>query len=195
MCAFQPGAPADTEDGRVLWRLDPGRDRALTLYISSSERPDLTHLVEQAGWPTGSDPWQTASSEPLLARLQSGQRWAFRLAANPVRSVARPGHERGKRYAHVTVAQQLAWLADRADDWGFSVVDPSLRLTADVTARQKVSFERRTGGDRRGVTISMVTFDGTLQVTNPDALRRTLRFGAGRAKGYGCGLITLAPIP
>jgi CRISPR system Cascade subunit CasE len=38
-----------------------------------------------------------------------------------------------------------------------------------------------------------VTFDGRLEVTDPDALRRTLTQGI-RAKAYGCGLITLAPL-
>lgn len=39
-----------------------------------------------------------------------------------------------------------------------------------------------------------VTFDGRLEVTDPAALRRTLTQGIGKAKAYGCGLITLAPL-
>lgn len=37
-----------------------------------------------------------------------------------------------------------------------------------------------------------VTFDGRLEVTDPAALRRTLTLGLGKAKAYGCGLMTLA---
>jgi len=42
------------------------------------------------------------------------------------------------------------------------------------------------------VTLVTVTYDGLLEVTDPDALRRTLTRGLGRAKAYGCGLLTLA---
>jgi CRISPR system Cascade subunit CasE len=54
---------------------------------------------------------------------------------------------------------------------------------------------RSTGGQKKGkpVNVVTVTFDGRLEVTDPDALRRTLTQGI-RAKAYGCGLITLAPL-
>jgi CRISPR system Cascade subunit CasE len=43
------------------------------------------------------------------------------------------------------------------------------------------------------VTVTRVTYDGRLRVVDPDALRRTLTAGLGKAKAYGCGLMTLAP--
>jgi len=189
LCSFPP---TNTEGkGRVLWRVD-GEAHELMLYVSSPTRPDLTHLVEQAGWPTAPDPWQTASLDPLFDRLASGQHWAFRLTANPVRSVLEPGKSRGKRYAHVTVAQQLDWLASRSSGWGFSISDTA-RPTAEVIARRTVSFDRRSDGHRRQVTVATATFQGTLEVTDAPALAEAMREGMGRAKGYGCGLLTLAP--
>jgi CRISPR associated protein len=44
------------------------------------------------------------------------------------------------------------------------------------------------------IELLKVTFEGSRQVSDPDALRHILCNGVGRAKGYGCGLITLAPI-
>ena len=38
-----------------------------------------------------------------------------------------------------------------------------------------------------------MTFDGSLTVTDPEKLRHALSNGIGRAKGYGCGMLTLAP--
>lgn len=42
------------------------------------------------------------------------------------------------------------------------------------------------------VTIARVTYGEMLEVTNPDALRRALTAGLGRARAYGCGLLTPA---
>ena len=92
---------AGTERGRVLWRVDTDEHR-VTLYIVSPDKPDLTHLVEQAGWPT-TETWLTRPYEGVLERVAPGQRWGFRLTANPVRVLApEPGEKRGKRVGHVT---------------------------------------------------------------------------------------------
>jgi len=45
--------------------------------------------------------------------------------------------------------------------------------------------------------VSLVTasFEGLVIIADADLLRATLVSGLGRAKGYGCGLLTLAPPP
>jgi CRISPR system Cascade subunit CasE len=56
--------------------------------------------------------------------------------------------------------------------------------------------DRRTLRFRRGqqtVTLRVATFDGRFRVVDPTALRAALVNGIGRAKAYGCGLMTLAP--
>lgn len=195
MCAFPPGTTVDGPGGRVLWRVDPGQDSSITLYVSSPQRPDLTHVVEQAGWPTAPGAWQTADSGTLLSRLCAGQEWIFRLAANPVHSVRGSTRARGKRLGHVTVSQQTEWLLSRTEKWGFVVVDSSAESPAPqltVHSRRQVVFNRRADG--LPVRLSVATFDGTLRVNSPDLLRMAIIQGVGRAKGYGCGLITLAPV-
>ncbi len=189
--AVLAGFPPDTDHGRVLWRLDEAEHRT-DLFIVSRRRPDLTHLVEEAGWPTSST-WETASYQPFLDRLAIGQRWAFRLTANPVRSVSRGEGLRGQVKAHVTPAQQQDWLLRRAADLGFSVPEgmfgvPSLVVKNRRTAR----FTRQHGETGRDVTIAMATFEGILDITDPDAMRGSLTQGVGRARAYGCGLLTLA---
>ena len=42
------------------------------------------------------------------------------------------------------------------------------------------------------VTLATATFEGHLEVTDVAALRHALNHGVGRAKAYGCGLLTLA---
>lgn len=179
-----------TEEGRVLWRLDThGRHRVL-LYIVSPEKPDLTHLVEQAGWPT-TEAWQTGAYDGLLDSLEPEQRWQFSLTANPVRSGKREGWADTKPLAHVTVKQQEQWLLDRANRLGFRIGQSSVgedELDLAVVDRSVRRFDR----DKARVTISTATFEGHLYVDNVDRLRRSLTFGIGRAKSYGCGLLTLA---
>lgn len=190
------GGEADPE-GRVLWRLDQGPSHDLQLYVVSPGKPDLTGAVEQAGWPTQAA-WQTADYSPFLGRLELGQRWRFRLTANPVRS-ARPEEWRGKQgrgkvSPHRTVDQQVDWLVQRSADWGFTIPTNDLgSLEVVLRGRHTSTFRRASQGPAR-VAITLATFDGVLDVTDADLLRRSLAHGMGRAKGYGCGLMTLAPL-
>lgn len=183
-----PDASA-TDEGRVLWRLDTYSRHRTVLFVASPEKPDLTHVVEQAGWPT-TETWETRSYGGLLASLQVGQRWQFRLTANPVRSARREGWSDTKPLGHVTAKQQEQWLLDRTDRLGFRVATSAIAKEPDlaIVDRTVRRFDRQ--GAR--VTVSMATFEGHLEITDTPALRRALTFGIGRAKSYGCGLMTLA---
>jgi CRISPR system Cascade subunit CasE len=190
-----PGRLADRTPERVLWRLDLGDGEAL-LYVVSPEEPDFTHLIEQAGWPT-LQTWESRDYAPLLDRLAVGQRWAFRLTANPTRSRPAKDGAPSQRFGHVTVAQQQSWLVSRAVRGGFEV--PAVP-GPDGEGRPENGFvvrNRTVDRFRRGdstVTLARATFDGQLIVRDPALLRSTLVGGLGPAKGYGCGLITLAPV-
>ena len=76
--AFPPDAVRDGEEGRILWRLDTSaRDRSVWLYVVSPEAPDLTHIIEQAGWPMRVQ-WESKDYTPLPSRIAVGQHWQFR---------------------------------------------------------------------------------------------------------------------
>jgi CRISPR system Cascade subunit CasE len=187
-----PG-PSDraTPHARTLWRVDHGSHAQITLYIVSPTAPDLTHLVEQAGWPT-TETWQSRAYDSLLDSLKPGQEWAFRLTANPVRSGrSKPADTRTRRFGHVTVAQQQDWLLSRAKLAGFTIPVGELGEPDVIVHNRMTHTFRRQNGK---VTIQSATYDGRLEVADPDALRRTLTLGLGHAKAYGCGLLTLAPV-
>lgn len=197
--AFPPGTAGDDEDGRVLWRLDrrPDEAQAFWLYIVSPARPDLTHVVEQAGWPVYERLWETKDYGSLLERIEVGQSWEFRLKANPVRKVRQDKGRRlnervvGTIQGHVTVEQQVEWLASRAEGLGFTLPrDANGGVAVKVSQRNRETFRR--GADE--VTLTTAVFDGTLTVTDADRMRATLCQGVGRAKGFGCGLLTVAPM-
>ncbi|MEV6962802.1 type I-E CRISPR-associated protein Cas6/Cse3/CasE [Streptomyces sp. NPDC051207] len=210
-----PGTP------RVLWRLDQHARAEILLHIVSPGRPDLTHLVEQAGWPALADPenpgWLTRSYTPLLDRLTAGDHWAFRLTANPVHTIRRKDGEPRKLTAPLTPIHQMDWLLDdkRQERLGFRICEKPAdrRLLPHGTTHQKrphpgdryelavrdtrsLSFTKSRAANSwdKPVTVVTVTFEGRLEVTDPDALRRALTQGIGRARAYGCGLLTLAPV-
>ncbi|WP_327328700.1 type I-E CRISPR-associated protein Cas6/Cse3/CasE (plasmid) [Streptomyces sp. NBC_01210] len=225
MSSFPGLLPTDssTPDApRVLWRLDHNARAEVMLYIVSPARPDLTHLVEQAGWPAAAaDPdtpgWQSKPYGPLLDRLAAGDTWAFRLTANPVHHIRRKDDEPRKRTAHLTPVHQMSWLLDRQERCGFRILEKpdSKRLLPggithmkqehhgdryelNVRDRRDLAFDKsreQKASKGRPVSLVTVTFDGRLEVIDPEALRRTLTQGLGRAKAYGCGLMTLAPLP
>lgn len=178
--AFPPDI--DETESRVLWRVD-SRGHEHVLYIVGPEKPDAVHIVEQAGWDTR--PPQTADYSRLLGSLTRGQRWRFALAANPVTtSHAGAAHgTRGKVVPHVTADQQLGWLKQRCESAGFTLDDDVI-----VTKREKLRFRR----SESKVVLSVARFEGTLEVGDPEELRRTLVGGIGKARAYGCGLLTLA---
>ncbi|WP_018569282.1 type I-E CRISPR-associated protein Cas6/Cse3/CasE [Streptomyces sp. PsTaAH-124] len=115
---------------------------------------------------------------------------------------------RGFRVAHRTAAQQLDWLFKRCERHGFSIPDataappaPGLQTgehalsagpAVTLVSRDILRFRKRPDGPR--VTLSTATFEGRLRVTDTDALRTALLHGIGPAKGYGQGLLTLAPL-
>lgn len=177
------------ERQRNLWRIDWLGD-VCYLLVLSTERPDFTYLVEQFGFPDSDRCWETKDYDPLLARLQVGQSWRFRLCANPTRSSPREKDEasgRGKVFAHVTKEQQRQWLIRRAEDCGFLLENNAF----DVVYSQWKNFRKGKDGNRE-VTLRMVTFEGILTISNLEQFKQTLVCGIGRAKAYGCGLLTIA---
>lgn len=209
---------------RILWRLDADNLHRPFLYVLTRTRPDWSHLVEQAGWPDAEGEHAAVRDyAPLLARIAVGREFAFRLTANPVQNTPNPikptaiqreqavdARRRSFRVGHRTAGRQLTWFLSRTERWGFEVpparTDPSalgLKALADtddpapyevrITARGRRSFKK--SRDTRPVVLHTATFEGRLRVTDPSTFVERLLGGIGPAKSYGCGLLTLAPLP
>ena len=73
-------------------------------------------------------------------------------------------------------------------------------LGARLDTNGTPTFSARDLGDVRGrrgtnrITVRQASFDGVLQATDAAALKRALLDGVGRARAYGCGLLSLAPV-
>ena len=166
---------------RRLWRLDRLNGR-LYLRLLSEDRPCLAALAQQFG-AEGSGP-ETRDYTPLLERIAPGGLWQFRLTANPTHSCPQPG-ARGRVAAHCTADYQCKWLLDRAEKHGFVLTPGSFTVTNSRWLR----FAKE--GGRRPVSLLAVTYEGVLEVADPDLFRQTLTQGLGRGKAYGMGLLTV----
>lgn len=193
LAAFARPEDHTTDAARTLWRVDRSAVRPeIRLYISSPTPPDLTHLVEQAGWPT-IDTWLTRPYGAFLDSLEKGQVWSFRLTANPVHDGRkRPDSKDTQRFGAVTAQQQIEWLQSRAERNGFAICTTADGFTNLVVRDRQTRTFRRNRGEPP-VTLTMATYEGVLQVEEADQLRRVLTKGLGHGKAYGCGLMTLAP--
>lgn len=189
---FPPG-PESAAGERVLWRLDEPARHLRTLYIVSQDRPSMEGLQESSGW-SQKPSWETADYQPFLGRLAAEQQWRFRLTANPTRAVRPADGGRGRVVPHRTAAYQQAWLVERSQGLGFVIAQGEVGSQVQVTRRAVDTFVKNDGGDRRRPTITRVQYDGLMTVADPDRLRKVLTGGIGRAKAYGCGLMTLAPV-
>ncbi|MEU5977421.1 type I-E CRISPR-associated protein Cas6/Cse3/CasE [Streptomyces sp. NPDC047315] len=135
------------------------------------------------------------------------------------REAAAPGERiRGFRHAHRTAATQLEWFLTRTGKWGFEVPaartepaapgvavdaavnqgqgrrpDPNPAREVRITGRSRHSFAK--GGRGPHVVFHSATFEGRLKVVDPTAFATRLLRGIGPSKAYGCGLLTLAPLP
>ena len=174
-------------EGRVLWRVDRVGS-ATYILIQSRTKPDVSHLVDQYGRPDTGQKGETLDYERFLSSISEGEMFRFRLSANPTHSgPALKSGGRGKVYPHVTAEQQMQWLIGKSEGCGFSIIDDNGNVTAEVVHREMRKFKRGNGQ----VTISYVVFEGVLKVSDPDTLRSSLISGIGRAKSYGCGMMTL----
>lgn len=209
-------AIASSEPERLLWRLDYRGTRAELLVLSRS-RPAWVCLVDEAGWP-GADNGEARIADylPLLNLLQRGREFTFRVRANPVQSVKQPqsaglqkkleargdARPRGVRVPHRTAAQQQEWFLHRSRGWGFEVASQKIEGFDEavpnlaITERKRFEFSKHPTSRGKGprVTLATAVFEGVLRVDDPEILAGTLLNGLGPAKGYGCGLLTLAPV-
>ena len=191
MASFPPSKSAVSK--KVLWRVDR-IGSAVYILVQSDVKPDFTHIVEQFGWPASEQKWETQDMGKFLASIKKGQMWRFRLRANPVHSVKSSGDDfRGKVFAHVAIEQQKEWLLSKVSKYGFKIIssgDPYNEACIEIKQTDRMRFKRQ---DNQ-ITINAVTFEGILVVEDREKFINAMMAGIGRAKAYGCGLLTIAGI-
>jgi CRISPR system Cascade subunit CasE len=179
----------DEKQKRILWRIDNLKGICYLLVLSA-EQPDFSHIVQQFGYQCNEWQWETKNYNILLDRLRTGQVWQFRLRANPVHSSFTEKDKssgRGKVFAHVTHQQQKQWLLTRAQANGFSLTEDAFDVIHTEWKKFRKSYE-----NNHEITLRIADFEGLLTISDVECFKKSLLSGIGRAKAYGCGLLTIA---
>jgi len=164
-------------EDRLLFRIEQLADET-QLLIQSHIAPKWEAAF--ADFAVLGCPPECKTFDPLL---EAGRCYRFRLRANP--TVKRDG----KRLGLFDEEEQRAWLARKLRDAGTEL----LGCMTVVEGLQRVQKNPRK--DAAVHTHFAVLFEGTLRARDPAALVVALESGIGSAKGYGFGLLSLAPAP
>ena len=181
--------------------------RTTVLGVSGS---DATTLARDAS--TFADPedhqsidWESFASKPLPVEWPAKTRYRFSVRAVPVRRVGKTS-TRVKGGAEVDAFLTACWEAgddvavDRETAYRAWLTEQLGRDGAATLVSCRVaSFKlermvRRTTGEKRcgrRVVRPDVTFEGVLEVANPQSFTALLRRGLGRHRAFGYGLLLL----
>lgn len=182
-------------EGEILWRLEPetGPDGCPRVLIQSRTIPDWDGIGVK-GWLAQADAPIDLKGRLRLDGLMAGQRFRFRLRANPC--VTR----NGKRQGLLQRVEQEQWIKRKGLLHGFVLPQlPSFdfseagqeRMDVQVSQEQMLSGRQHHGNSIR---IFSVLYDGVMTVTDAAAFVNVLHTGIGHGKALGLGLLSVAPI-
>ncbi len=168
---------------RVLYRLDMQRSEPqLSILVQSHTLPNWD-VLSQRGYLL-----RPAAVKTLALQPTAGQVFWFRLAANPTKRLRAEGKNDGARIGLVREEDQLTWLNRKGEQHGFQVLATQ---TTKIVQADGWKFKK---GQNHRIRQHAVRFDGRLQVTDVEIFTRALENGVGSGKGFGFGLLSLAPV-
>jgi CRISPR system Cascade subunit CasE len=167
-------------DSRLLFRIEDTSE-GTQILIQSHVEPN---------WPFAFDELAVLNCPPehklFDLRLEAGRQYRFRLLANPT---VKKKNDDGKPYrlGLIQEADQLAWLTRKLEDAGVTLA------SCVVMPRGLQHSGKNPAQDANAATHLAVLFEGVLQAQDPERLKAVVESGVGSAKGYGFGLLSLAP--
>lgn len=182
-------------EGEFLWRLESENDSAGNpqILVQSRTMPDWAR-IDVPGWLEKAEPGIDLKDRLNVDSLKIGQRFRFRLRANPC--VTR----NGKRLGLLRLEEQEKWIERKGQQHGFSL--PHLacfdfsgtsltRVDVRISQEQMVRARQHSGN---AIRIFSVLYDGILAVIEPEKFKETLQTGIGHGKALGLGLLSVAPV-
>ncbi len=203
------GTPAREHFG-VLHRLDADpRTGATVLFVQSRVPPAWERLPAGYLLPGNGriDSLSCKNVGERYAAIHAGRRLRFRLRANAtekqgtaLKSERLAGDRRNGRRIPLAEHELLAWLIRKGTAGGFRPVevaarwgDVSVPAVRALRAPDVRGWRKSTDGAAARLSLSPALFEGVLEVTDPERFRGVLEHGIGPAKGYGFGLLSIAP--
>lgn len=162
---------------RFLWRVEPQTawGHPPIVLVQSESEADWGKLMGHGGYLKTTPEVKALMVERLFS---SGQRCRFRLFANPTVTRA------GKRFGLVGDEAQLGWLERQGKSSGFSP-EVALVMRSDVLKLRKESSV---------LSLRRACYEGILQITDAELLKKALLAGIGPGKAFGLGLLSLARV-
>jgi CRISPR system Cascade subunit CasE len=171
----------------------PGQARVL---VQSRSLPEWSRIGFDGWFARHPDTSINLDEKLKLASLSAGQRFRFRLRANP--SVSK----NGKRQGLLQVAEQELWIERKGREYcgfelpkclNFSLEDnPQPRIDVKISQEQILRGKQRTEND---ISVFSILYDGYLSVLDPEKFRLALSRGIGHGKAMGLGLLSVVPVP
>lgn len=183
-----------------LTRIDQ-LEGAFRLWILASRKPVRPQWCSAHGF----------AFKEIAASFLSHRYYAFDLRANPVKTIVQRGpngetllrpngkRRQGKRVPLVKPEELRAWLIHKGNvrcrdkdtgldvPGGFRIVE---NKPVEISPMVESHFRKKGQAGYHGG----VQFRGTLEVTDREKFTETYHSGVGSAKGFGFGLLLLAPI-
>lgn len=186
-----PDTPEVTRD--FLTRID-NLEGAFRLWVLSKRKP------VRPGW----CPTDGFALKEISPSFLSHRYYAFDLRTNPVKTIVQRGpngetllrtngkRKNGKRIPIVNIEELNAWIVRKSITGGFRIVEGK---PLEITPMIESYFRKkdRITGKEHAAYHGGVQFRGTLEVTDQDKFVETYQSGIGSAKGFGFGLLLLAP--
>jgi CRISPR system Cascade subunit CasE len=173
----------DDGPGRVLYRVDENkRINFVRLIVQSEKEPD---------WPKAdfitNCLLEPAEHKVFAPRFEVGQTLRFRVRANPSVKKQAEGKKNGYRLGILREDDQFRWLGLKAESGGFTLVSCE-------TVPEGVIQDERGKKDKDKLRHFAVRFEGILRITDDELFRTAIVNGIGAAKGFGFGLLSVAPL-
>lgn len=192
LSGFPDQLPADE---RVLFRLEQEPHRGfVAILVQSQHKPDWSSLTTKGKdylLPLDDLPedWDNPALKVVEIQLQPNQLLAFRLLANPTMKKVISGKKNGQRVGIYDENAQIEWLQRKLAQAGARLI------SARATQPDRLTGSLYRNEQKHTITFCAVQFEGILQVQDPEQLQATIKDGVGSAKGFGFGLLSLAPAP
>lgn len=200
-----PGLDRGTTTGRFLYRQEED-EREHSILVQSVTEPDWSGMVDEAAGSTvrvrSFDPTGIAEGTPLRFLLRANPTVDRKYPDGKTRRIA-VGSDRqqiaeklGKSLDDVKSRDQMLvdWLARKGAGGGFDIArDENDRTLCDVGPNRDIIVRKNRESETR-ITITSIDMTGILTVTDAERFSETVRRGIGRARSFGCGLLSIAPV-
>jgi CRISPR system Cascade subunit CasE len=196
LCRAFSAPDSKCPEGAFLWRLEPetGADALPKLLIQSDVSPIWKRIGVPGWFGAAPDPAVDLTVRLRLDQIQVGQKFRFRLRANPcvVKEKRRQGLLRTE--------DQERWIARKAEAHGFAlptlasfdlIEGDEMRPDVRITQEQMLRGKRRDGTQ---ISVFSVLYDGILVVADVNLFRQSIADGIGHGKAMGLGLLSVVPV-